>query len=95
MQMKRLFLVIICLVAGVAAAWAYSSAARTSLLKSREQVKDQRFQLEKATDEIDRQIVELQKKKYTIDRYLVDCDRTLKDIDKTLNAGDDAYNQMR
>ena len=76
---------------GAAATWAYSSGARNSLLRSRDQVADQKYKLEQASNEISRKISDLQKQKYTIDQYLVDCDRTLRDLDRTLAAQDQAY----
>ncbi len=77
------------------AVFAYTSAARNSLLKSRDQVADQRFQLEKAYADVDQKINQLQQQKYTIGRYLTDCDRALKDIDKALSAQDSAVRGMR
>ena len=74
---------------------AYSSGARNSLLKSRDQVADQRAQLERAYGEIDRSIQELQQKKSVINRYLRDCDRSISDIDRALNAQDSAVRDMR
>lgn len=82
---------LLCLILGAAAVWAYTSSARNSLLKSRDQVADQQFQLKKASDEISGKINELQKQKYNIDRYIADCDRTLREIDRALNVQDDAY----
>lgn len=73
------------------AAWAYSSNARNSLLKSRDQVADQKFQLQKAYSDVDRKIAELEKQKFAISRYLQDCDRTLHDLDHALSAQDSAY----
>ncbi len=72
-------------------ALAYTSAARSSLLKSRDQVADQRFQLQKAYSDIDRKIDELEKQKFNIGKYLTDCDRTLRDLDHALSAQDAAY----
>lgn len=91
--MNRTSLLIVCslLLLGAAGAWAYSSGARNSLLKSRDQVADQRYKLERASSEIAGKIQDLQRQKYSIDQYLVDCDRTLKEIDRTLAAQDAAY----
>lgn len=77
------------------AVFAYTSGARNSLLKSRDQVADQKFQLEKAYRDVDQKIAQLQQQKYTIGRYLTDCDRALKDIDKALSAQDSALKGMR
>jgi septal ring factor EnvC (AmiA/AmiB activator) len=82
-----LFAVVLATAAGLA----YTSDARNSLLRSRDQVADQRFQLEKAYSEVDRKIQELQQQKYSIGKYLQDCDRTIRDIDKALSAQDAAY----
>ncbi len=73
------------------AAYAYTSSARNSLLKSRDQVADQRAKLERAYSEIDQKIAQLQDQKYSINRYLQDCDRTIREIDKTLSAQDQTY----
>ena len=78
-----------------AGALAYSSAARNSLLRSRDEVSDQRYQLERAYSDVDRKIQELQQQKYSIGRYLRDCDSTLHDIDRALIAEDSAYRDMR
>jgi septal ring factor EnvC (AmiA/AmiB activator) len=75
--------------------YAYSSSARNSLLRSRDQVADQRFQLEKACNDVDRKIDELQKQKYNMSRYLQECDRTIREIDRSLNAMDSAYRNTR
>jgi septal ring factor EnvC (AmiA/AmiB activator) len=74
---------------------AYSSGARNSLLRSRDQVADQRSQLERAYSDVDRKIQELQQQKWTLNRYLQDCDRTIKDIDRALSAQDAAYRNAR
>lgn len=73
------------------AAWAYSSDARNSLLKSRDQVADQRAKLQRAYSDIDKKIDELQQQKYSINQYLTDCDRTIRELDRTLAAQDSAY----
>lgn len=91
---KGLRLTVALLLAGTGVL-AYSSGARDSLLKSRDQVADQKFQLERTYNEIDKKIDELEKQKYTISRYLQDCDRALKDIDHALNAQDAAYRAVR
>jgi septal ring factor EnvC (AmiA/AmiB activator) len=75
--------------------FAFSSSARNSLLRSRDEVADQRFQLEKACNDVDRKINELQKQKYTMNHYLQECDRTIREIDRSLNAMDSAYRNMR
>ena len=92
---KNLCLVMVCLLLGGAAASAYMSGARNSLLKSRDQVADQKYQLERAYNDVDRKIAELQQQKYTIGRYLQDCDRTLRDIDRALSSQDAAYRSAR
>jgi len=92
---KNSCLIMICILLGGVAASAYSSAARNSLLKSRDQVADQRYQLEKAYSDVDRAIQELEQKKSTMGRYLQDCDRTLREIDRALSAQDAAYRNMR
>ncbi len=74
---------------------AYNSAARNSLLKSRDQVADQRAQLERAYRDVDRSIAELQQRKYTIGRYLQDCDRSIKELDRALSAQDAAVRDLR
>jgi septal ring factor EnvC (AmiA/AmiB activator) len=83
--------IVISLLAAKATAVAYTSSARTSLLKSRDQVADQRQNLQRAYNDIDRKIDELQNQKYQIGHYLTDCDKTLKDLDRALNAQDSAY----
>jgi septal ring factor EnvC (AmiA/AmiB activator) len=75
--------------------FAYSSSARNSLLRSRDQVADQRFQLEKACGDVDRKINDLQQQKYNMTRYLQECDRTIREIDRSLNAMDSAYRNVR
>jgi septal ring factor EnvC (AmiA/AmiB activator) len=77
--------------AATLAAMAYQSGARSSLLRSRDQVADQRHNLERAYADIDRKINELQNQKYQIGRYLTDCDRTLRDLDRALASSDAAY----
>ena len=74
---------------------AYSSPARNSLLRSRDSVADQKFQLEKAYDDVDRKIAALQQQKYAIGRYLTDCDRSLRDLDRALSSQDAAYRDIR
>jgi hypothetical protein len=95
MTIKRTLLMLMAFVLFAGAAWAYSSAARDSLLRSRDQVADQRFQLEKVYAEQDRRIQELQQQKYTTGRYLQDCDKTLRDLDRALSAQDSAYRSVR
>ena len=92
---RSLALALVTLVALSAAVWAYTSSARNSLLKSRDQVADQRYQLERAYADLDRKIGELQQQQYNIKRYLTDCDRTLRDIDRALSAEDAGYRNMR
>jgi septal ring factor EnvC (AmiA/AmiB activator) len=70
---------------------AYNSAARDSLLRSRDQVADQRHQLERTYAELDKKIADLQQQKYTVGRYLADCDQTIRDLDRALSAQDSAY----
>ncbi|MBX9694357.1 MAG: hypothetical protein K2Z81_18370 [Cyanobacteria bacterium] len=90
----ELSLVIACfLVTG--AALAYGNSARNSLLKTRDQVADQRYQLEKAYSDVDRAIQQLQQKKFSIGRYLQDCDRSLRELDRAISAQDKAYNDIR
>jgi multidrug efflux pump subunit AcrA (membrane-fusion protein) len=74
---------------------AYNSAARNSLLKSRDQVADQRAQLERAYSDVDRTIDQLQEKKFAIGRYLQDCDRSIKELDRALSAQDAAVRDIR
>lgn len=69
---------------------AYTSAARTNLLKSLEALRDQRSQLERVDGELDAKIRDLQKQQSTIDIYLRDIDRSIKEIERTLNAQDSA-----
>jgi len=75
------------MLAGVAV-FAYNSSTRNSLLKSRDQIADQRFQLERACSDVDRKMQELQQQKNTMKHYLQDCDRTIRDIDRALSAQD-------
>ncbi len=92
MSLTRKFAVfILCLSIATAAAIAYTSGARSSLLRSRDQVADQRAQLLSAYNEIDKSIAQLQDKKFAINRYLTDCDRNLREIDRMLEVQDDAY----
>lgn len=95
MTVRKITFTLISFVVLAGAAWSYSSGARDSLLKSRDQVADQRAQLQSAYSDIDRKIDELQKQKFNIGQYLQDCDRTLRDIDKALSAQDAAYRDMR
>ena len=88
---KKVWLSMLCLMLGGAAVLAYSSGARDSLLRSRDAVADQRFQLEKAYREIDQKIADLDRRKQEIGRYLTDCDRTIREIDRSLSAQDAAY----
>jgi septal ring factor EnvC (AmiA/AmiB activator) len=88
---KKAWLSTLCLVLGGAAVLAYSSGVRNSLLRSRDQVADQRFHLEKAYSEIDKKIDGLQRQKQEIGRYLQDCDRTIREIDRSLTAHDAAH----
>jgi len=74
---------------------AYSSSARNSLLRSRDQVADQQAQLTRAYNDLDRKIQELQQQKWNLNRYLQDCDRTLREIDRALSAQDSAYRNAR
>lgn len=91
---KILAAAIVALVLGGAVA-AYTSSARNSLLRSRDEVADQRYQLEKAYNDLGQKIEELQRQQYTIGRYLQDCDRTLREIDRALTAQDSAYRSAR
>lgn len=95
MNYKKTLLVLLAFVSFAAAGWAYSSAARNSLLRSRDQVLDQKAQLERAYTDIDRKIAELQQQKYNAGRYIQDCDRSLRDIDRALNAQESAARDMR
>lgn len=95
MTFKKTITLLIAFVLFAGATWAYSSGARNSLLRSRDQVADQRGNLEKVYSELDRKIQELQQQKYTTGRYLQDCDRTIRDIDKALSAQDSAYRGSR
>lgn len=88
---KKLAMFLVCSAIATVAAIAYTSGARDSLLRSRDQVADQRTQLIRAYNEIDKQIANLQNQKYSINRYLTDCDRNLREIDRMLSAQDDAY----
>jgi hypothetical protein len=90
-QSKRIILSVICLCGIGAAALAYNSDARNSLLRSRDEVLYQRAQLERAYSDIDKKIAQLQSQKYAIGRYLTDCDKTLRDLDHALVAQDSAY----
>jgi len=74
---------------------AYNSAARNSLLRSRDQVADQRAQLERAYRDVDRKMQELQQQKMTLYRYLQDCDRSIRDLDHALSAQDAVYRDVR
>lgn len=74
---------------------AYSSSARNSLLRSRDEIADQRTKIERAYSEVDRKIQELQQQKSTLSHYLQDCDRSIRDIDRALSAQDAAYRDMR
>ncbi len=89
-----IFIAVFSLLLG-AAVLAYSSGARDSLLKSRDQVADQRFKLEKAYDEMGVKIRDLQQQQGVIGRYLADCDRSLRELDRALAAQDRAYRDMR
>lgn len=88
---KKFAMFLVCSALATLAAVAYTSGARDSLLKSRDQVADQRSQLMRAYNEIDKQIANLQNQKYSINRYLADCDRNLREIDRMLSVQDDAY----
>jgi tetratricopeptide (TPR) repeat protein len=83
-------LVLTCLLVG-AASFAFSSGARDSLLRSRDQVADQKYQLEKAYNDLDRKIDELQNQKANVGRYLTDADKTLRELDRAISAQDAAY----
>ncbi len=87
--------IVLSILAAGGAVFAYNSGARNSLLRSRDQVADQKYQLERAYNDVDRKIAELQQQKWTISRYLSDCDRSLKEIDRALIAQDQAYRDAR
>jgi septal ring factor EnvC (AmiA/AmiB activator) len=86
-----LFACVISFAIATAAAVAFQSAARTSLLKSRDQVADQKQNLERVYSDLDRKIAAMQDQKAQVGRYLTDCDRTLRDLDHALAAQDSAY----
>lgn len=90
-KIPKPFLLASLLIVTSLAALAYSSDVRNSLLKSRDQVVDQRSKLEMAYSDIDKKIDQLQQQKASINRYLQDCDRTIRDLDKTLAAQEAAY----
>ena len=88
---KTIGLVLLTCLLTIGAVIAYNNGARNSLLKSRDQVSDQRYQLQQAYNDVDRKISDLQRQKYSISRYLTDCDRSLRDIDRALSAQDQGY----
>ncbi len=91
MKKHRTFgLLLVCFLLA-AAAIAYSNGVHDSLLRSRDQVADQRQQLERAYSEVDKKINQLQDQKYSISRYLQECDKTMRDLDKALSAQQSAY----
>jgi DNA repair exonuclease SbcCD ATPase subunit len=88
---KKLTLaILICAVTATAAAVADNSA-RNSMLRSRDQVSEQKHNLERAYADLDRKIDELQNQKYQVGRYLTDCDKTLHDLDHAIAAQDAAF----
>jgi septal ring factor EnvC (AmiA/AmiB activator) len=86
-----LLAILVCFVMATAAAVAFQSSARNSMLKSRDQVADQKRNLERTYADLDRKIAEMQDQKYKVGRYITDCDRTIHDLDHALAAQDSAY----
>lgn len=93
--MKNAFKLALSVILVAGAVFAYNSDARNSLLRTRDQVADQRAQLERAYSQLDQQIDQLQQKKTAVYHYLQDCDRSIKDLDRALNAQDAAIRDIR